>query len=143
MNKKPELLAPAGDLIKLKTAIDYGADAVYIGGKAFSLRVASNNFSYDEMKEGIKYAHDRDKKVYVALNIIAHNRDFENLKEYLCDLRDLGVDGVIVADLGIMQVIKEYTPELQIHVSTQASITNYETVKFYKDTVGATRVDHK
>ncbi len=140
MIKKPELLAPAGDLIKLKTAIDYGADAVYIGGKAFSLRVASNNFSYDEMKEGIKYAHDRNKKVYVALNIIAHNRDFENLKEYLRDLRDLGVDGVIVADLGIMQVIKEHTPELQIHVSTQASITNYETVNFYKNTVGATRV---
>ena len=79
--KKPELLAPAGDLIKLKTAIDYGADAVYIGGKAFSLRVASNNFSYEDMKEGISYAHKRGKKVYVAINIIAHNKDFENLKD--------------------------------------------------------------
>ncbi|MBE7020126.1 MAG: U32 family peptidase [Ruminococcaceae bacterium] len=138
--KKPELLAPAGDLIKLKTAIDYGADAVYIGGKAFSLRVASDNFSYDEMKEGLEYAHSRGKKVYVALNIIAHNRDFENLKEYLKSLEELQVDGVIVADLGIMSFIKKYAPSLHIHVSTQASITNYETVGFYKEALGATRV---
>ena len=140
MNKKPELLAPAGDLIKLKTAIDYGADAVYIGGKAFSLRVASNNFSYDEMKEGIEYAHNRNKKVYVAINIIAHNKDFNNLKEYLKELEELEVDGVIVADIGIMNTIKKYAPKLHLHVSTQASITNYETVKFYKEALGATRV---
>jgi len=140
MIKKPELLAPAGDLIKLKTAIDYGADAVYIGGKAFSLRVASSNFSYEEMKEGIAYAHEREKKVYVAINIIAHNRDFENLNAVLKELEELEVDGVIVADLGIMSAIKKYAPKLDIHVSTQASITNYETVKFYKDVIGATRV---
>lgn len=140
MVKKPELLAPAGDIIKLKTAIDYGADAVYIGGKAFSLRVASDNFSYEDMAEGIKYAHDRGKKVYVALNIIAHNRDFENLKAYLDELTELKVDGLIVADLGIMNVARTYAPELEIHVSTQASITNYETVKFYKEVVGAKRV---
>ena len=140
MCKKPELLAPAGDLIKLKTAIDYGADAVYIGGKAFSLRVASDNFSYDEMKEGIEYAHQRDKKVYVALNIIAHNKDLYNLTEYLKQLEELKVDGVIVADLGIMNTIKKYAPSLNLHVSTQASITNYETVKFYKEALGATRV---
>ncbi|MBE7029523.1 MAG: U32 family peptidase [Clostridia bacterium] len=140
MCKKPELLAPAGDLIKLKTAIDYGADAVYIGGKAFSLRVASDNFSYDEMKEGIEYAHTRGKKVYVALNIIAHNKDLYNLTEYLKQLEELKVDGVIVADLGIMNTIKKYAPSLNLHVSTQASITNYETVKFYKEALGATRV---
>ena len=140
MFKKPELLAPAGDLIKLKTAIDYGADAVYIGGKAFSLRVASDNFSYEDMKEGIDYAHKRGKKVYVALNIIAHNKDFINLKEYLKDLQELKVDAVIVADLGIMNVIKEYAPSLDIHVSTQASITNYETINCYKKYLGAKRV---
>lgn len=138
--KKPELLAPAGDLIKLKTAIDYGADAVYIGGKAFSLRVASDNFSYEDMKEGISYAHERGKKVYVAINIIAHNKDFYNLKDYLKELEELEVDGVIVADLGIMNIIKNYAPKLNLHVSTQASITNYETVKFYKENLGATRV---
>lgn len=140
MIKKPELLAPAGDLIKLKTAVDYGADAVYIGGKAFSLRVASSNFSYEEMKEGISYAHERGKKVYVALNIIAHNKDFSELKSYLDGLVELGVDGLIVADLGIMNVVKNYAPSLNIHVSTQASITNYETVKFYKEVMGAKRV---
>ncbi len=138
--KKPELLAPAGDLIKLKTAIDYGADAVYIGGKAFSLRVASDNFSYSDMKEGIAYAHNRGKKVYVAINIIAHNKDFENLKSYLKELEELEVDGVIVADLGIMNTIKTYAPKLNLHVSTQASITNFETVKFYKENLGAKRV---
>lgn len=137
--KKPELLAPAGDLIKLKTAIDYGADAVYIGGKAFSLRTASSNFSYEEMEEGIKYAHERGRKVYVALNIIAHNKDLAELKDYLRELVELKVDAVIVADLGIIDIINEYAKELEIHVSTQASVTNYKTVEFYKK-IGAKRV---
>ena len=137
--KKPELLAPAGDLTKLKAAIDYGADAVYIGGKSFSLRVASENFSHDFMAEGIKYAHDRGKKVYVALNIIAHNTDFDGLKEYIDELVELKADGVIVADLGITDFIRTHAPGLHIHVSTQASVTNFATVEFYKK-LGATRV---
>ena len=86
---KPEVLAPAGDWERLVAAVNFGADAVYIGGKAFSLRVASDNFSYEEMQEGIEYAHKRGKKVYVAINIIAHNKDFENLKEYLKELEEL------------------------------------------------------
>ncbi len=137
--KKPELLAPAGDLIKLKTAIDYGADAVYIGGKAFSLRTASDNFSKEEMLEGVKYAHDRGKKCYVAINIIAHNNDLVHLEAYLEELQECGVDAVIVADMGIFNIIRQKAPSLPVHISTQASNTNYASVSFFKE-LGAKRV---
>ncbi len=137
--KKPELLAPAGDLTKLKTAIDYGADAVYIGGKAFSLRTASDNFTKEEMLEGVTYAHEREKKCYVAINIIAHNKDLEHLEAYLNELQECGVDAVIVADMGIFHIIRQKAPSLPVHISTQASNTNYASVAFFKE-LGAKRI---
>lgn len=137
--KKPELLAPGGSLEKLKTAIDYGADAVYIGGEAFSLRVAAENFSLDDMKEGLKYAHDRGRKVYLTANIIAHNRDIEKFKEYINEIRPLGFDAVLIADLGLFDIMREIAPEIPIHVSTQANNTNYATANMWHK-LGAERV---
>ncbi len=129
--QKPELLAPAGDLEKLKMAIIYGADAVYLGGEQFGLRKASKNFTEDEIKEGVDFAHEKDRKVYVTMNIIPHNEDLIGLEEYSKKLYDMGVDGVIVSDPGIFSVINRTVPELPIHLSTQASVTNYETVMFW------------
>ncbi|HLS54029.1 MAG TPA: peptidase U32 family protein, partial [Tissierellaceae bacterium] len=128
---KIELLAPAGDLEKLKMAITYGADAVYLGGEAFGLRAASKNFTLDEIAEGVKYAHKRGKKVYVTLNIVPHDKDFEGLEEYVTNLYNLKVDAVIVSDPGMFSVIKRTVPKLPIHISTQASVTNYETIMFW------------
>lgn len=139
MKKKPELLAPGGSLEKLKTAIDYGADAVYIGGEAFSLRVAAENFSLEDMKEGLKYAHDRGKKVYLTANIIAHNRDLDKFKEYIRQIRPLGFDAVLIADLGLFDIMREIAPENPIHVSTQANNTNYATANAWHK-LGAERV---
>ncbi len=129
--QKPELLAPAGDLEKLKMAIIYGADAVYLGGEQFGLRKASKNFTNDEIEEGIKFAHERGKKVYVTMNIIPHNDDLIGLEEYSEKLYNMGVDGVIVSDPGIFSVINRTVPQLPIHLSTQASVTNYETIMFW------------
>lgn len=128
---KVELLAPAGDLEKLKMAITYGADAVYLGGESFGLRKASKNFSLEEIEEGIKFAHDRGKKVYVTLNIVPHDDDMEGLEEYVSKLYEIKADAVIVSDLGMLSVIKRTVPDLPIHISTQASVTNYETIMFY------------
>lgn len=135
---KIELLAPAGDLEKLKTAIDYGADAVYLGGEAFGLRKASKNFSIEKIKEGVAYAHARGKKVHVTLNIIPHDKDFDGLDDYLHELEDAEVDAVIVADPGIFMRVKKAS-SLPIHMSTQGSLTNSETVRFWRD-LGAERV---
>ena len=129
--KKPELLAPAGDLEKLKMAIVYGADAVYLGGEEFGLRKASKNFSMEEIEEGVNFAHERNRKVYVTMNIIAHNEDLSGVGSYAKKLYDIGVDGVIVADPGIYSLVREGAPDLEIHISTQASITNYETINFW------------
>ncbi len=137
--KKPELLAPGGSLEKLKTAIDYGADAVYIGGEAFSLRVAAENFSLEDMKEGLRYAHDRGKKVYLTANIIAHNRDIEKFKEFIEEIRPLGFDAVLIADLGLFDMMRNLAPEIPIHVSTQANNTNYMTANMWHK-MGAERV---
>ena len=137
--KKPELLAPGGSLEKLKTAIDFGADAVYIGGEAFSLRVAAENFSYDDMKEGLRYAHERGKKVYLTANIIAHNRDLPKFRKYIEEIRDLGFDAVLIADLGLYKMMREIAPEIPIHVSTQANNTNYMTANMWYE-MGAERV---
>ncbi|MDO5026259.1 MAG: U32 family peptidase [Tissierellia bacterium] len=134
-----ELLAPAGDLDKLKTAIDYGADAVFMAGQEFGLRTASKNFSNEEIKEAVKYVHDRNKKIYITMNIIAHEIDFEKLDDYIIFLSEVGVDGVIVADPGIFMRIREKAPNLEQHISTQASITNAETVNFWYK-LGARRV---
>ncbi|CDZ74929.1 Peptidase family U32 [Peptoniphilus sp. ING2-D1G] len=139
MNKKVELLAPAGDLSKLKTAIDYGADAVYLGGDSFGLRKASKNFSIKEIEEGIKYAHSKNKKVHVTLNIIPHNKDIIGVGEYSKNLYDVGVDAVIVSDPGMFVNIRKSAPNLDIHISTQGSVTNTDTVKFWASQ-GAKRV---
>ena len=129
--KNIELLAPAGDLEKLKMAILYGADAVYLGGEAFGLRKASKNFSIDQIKEGVEFAHKRGKKVYMTLNIVPHDEDLIGLEDYLLDLHNINVDAVIVSDPGMYTVIKRTIPDMEIHISTQASVTNYETIMFW------------
>ncbi|WP_422487214.1 peptidase U32 family protein [Gudongella sp. DL1XJH-153] len=126
-----ELLAPAGDLEKLKMAIIYGADAVYLGGEAFGMRKASKNFTLEDIEEGVSFAHERGKKVYVTLNIVPHDKDMEGLEEYVLDLQKIGVDAFIVSDPGMFTVIKRTTPDMEIHISTQASVTNYETIMFW------------
>ena len=131
--KKVELLAPAGDLEKLKTAILYGADAVYFGGELFSLRAGAGNLTLDEMIEGLKFVHDRNKKAYLTVNIFAHNEDIEPLREYLYKIKDFGIDGYIVSDPGIALLVKEIIPNAEIHLSTQANMTNYQTAKFWYD----------
>ena len=130
---KIELLAPAGDLEKLKMAINYGADAVYLGGDSFGLRKASKNFSIEQIQEGINYAHERGKKVYVTLNIVPHNDDLEGLEEYVTKLYEMKTDAVIVSDPGMYSIIRRTVPNLDIHLSTQASVTNHETIKFWYD----------
>ena len=137
--KKPELLAPAGNLDKLKTAIDFGADAVYLGGSKLNLRAFADNFSNEEMAEGIKYAHDRGRKVYVVINVYPHNDDFDGLEDYLIELNSMGVDAILVSDPGIISVAKEVVPNLEIHLSTQANNVNYRSAKFWHD-LGVKRI---
>lgn len=139
MENRVELLAPAGDLERLKWALMYGADAVYIGGRDFSLRANAKNFSIDEIKEACTYAHTLGKKVYVTVNILFHNKDYNGLKEYIKKIHNIGVDAVIVSDIGCINLIKEVCPNLEIHLSTQASCMNKEAVKFYKS-LGIKRV---
>ena len=137
--KKPELLIPASSLEVLKTAVMFGADAVYIGGDAFGLRAKAKNFSHDEMKEGIEFAHAHGVKVHVTVNILAHNYDLDGVEKYLHELKDLGPDALIIADPGIFMKARRICPEIDIHVSTQANNTNYETYNFWHD-LGARRV---
>lgn len=139
MHKKIELLAPAGDLNKLKTAIDYGADAVYLGGDSFGLRKASKNFSLEEIEKAVSYVHERNKKLHVTLNIIPHNNDIQGIDDYAKSLYEIGVDAVIVSDPGMFSKIRQAAPNLDIHISTQASVTNVDTVKFWANQ-GAKRV---
>ena len=132
MNKEQfELLAPAGDLEKLKTAIIYGADAVYFGGEMFSLRAGAGNLTIEEMKESIAFAHERGKRCYLTINIFAHNEDIEPLTSYLQQIKDLGLDAFIVSDPGIVDLIQEVIPAAEIHLSTQANMTNYRTAGFW------------
>lgn len=128
---RPELLAPAGDLERLKWAIDYGADAVYLGGKQFSLRSNAKNFSIEEIEEGVKYAHERNKKVYVTVNILFHEDDTKGLINYLKDLKKANVDAIISSDLFILDLLKKENINLEFHLSTQKSSLNSEAVKFY------------
>ncbi|WP_277221383.1 peptidase U32 family protein [Peptoniphilus vaginalis] len=137
--KKIELLAPAGDINKLKTAVEYGADAVYLGGESFGLRKASKNFSMDDIKWATDYLHERGKKIHVTLNIIPHNHDMEGVEDYIKELYEIGVDALIVADPGMFMKVKEVAPDFPIHISTQGSVTNVETVKFWQK-LGAERV---
>lgn len=137
--KNFELLAPAGNFAKLKTALYFGADAVYAGGKNFSLRALSDNFSDDEMREAVLYTHERNKKIYVAVNVLARGAELEKIDEYLGFLNDCGVDAVIVSDPGIISLCRENHPSLQVHLSTQASTTNRLAAKFWKN-AGVARV---
>ncbi len=137
--KKVELLAPAGNIEKLKSAFHFGADACYIGGNAFNLRGMSANFKNDELREAVEFVHGKNKKLYVTLNIFAHNKEIDHLPEFVKFLEQVNVDAVIVADLGVFQLVRETAPELNIHVSTQANNTNWRSVKLWKD-LGATRV---
>lgn len=134
-----ELLSPAGDLEKLKYALMYGADAVYIGGREYSLRANAKNFSRVEIKEAVEYAHSLKKKVYVTVNIVFHNDELNGLKEYLLYLDSINVDGIIASDITVMMLHKELDLKLELHISTQASISNYETALFYKE-LGAKRL---
>ena len=136
---KTELLAPAGNFSKLKTAFHFGADAVYLGGKQFSLRTFADNFTSEEMQLAVDYAHARDKKVYITSNIYAKNADFALLKDYFQSLQEMGVDGVIVSDAGVLYVAKKTAPNLSLHISTQANTTNKYAVKFWQEQ-GASRV---
>ena len=129
--KKMELLAPAGDLEKLKIACVYGADAVYFGGEMFSLRAGAGNMTIEEMKEGIAFAHERGVKCYLTINIFAHNEDIEPLTEYLHKIKDMDLDAYIVSDPGIIDLIQEINPDAEIHLSTQANMTNYRTANFW------------
>lgn len=128
---KPEILAPAGNLDKLKIAINFGADAVYLGGTKLNLRAFANNFTNEQLKEGLEYAHARGKKVYVTLNVFPHNEDLEGLEEYLKELYEMGVDAVIVSDPGIIMTAKEVVPELELHLSTQANTVNWRTCLYW------------
>ena len=137
--KRPELLIPAGSLEVLKTAVTFGADAVYIGGEAFGLRAKARNFSAEDMAEGIRFAHERGVKVYVTANIFAHNRDLEGARAYFEELREIGPDALIISDPGMFTLAKEVWPEAEIHISTQANNTNYMTYRFWWG-LGAKRV---
>lgn len=139
MNRKIELLIPAGSLEVLKTAIDYGADAVYVGGEVFSLRAKAKNFTTEEMIEGIAYAHSKNKKVYVTANILAHNEDLDEAKAYFEELNKIKPDAVIISDPGLFMLAKDFMPDMELHVSTQANNTNYATYKFWWQ-LGAKRV---
>lgn len=136
---KIELLAPAGNMEKMKMALLYGADAVYLAGKGFGLRAYGGNFTREEMKEAVKYAHSMGKKVYVTVNIIPRNEDLEGMDDYLKFLQDIRVDAALISDLGVFSLARQVAPELPIHVSTQASSANWRTVKMWKD-LGASRV---
>lgn len=136
---KIELLAPAGNMEKLKMAIRYGADAVYLAGKGFGLRAYGGNFTAEEMKEAAAFVHERGRKFYVTVNIIPRNGDLEGLDTYLKFLQDIGADAALISDLGVFQLAREAAPRLPIHVSTQASAANWRTVKMWKD-MGAFRV---
>lgn len=128
-----ELLAPAGNFEKFLTALHFGADAVYLAGNRFGLRAFAGNFSDEEMQEAVKIAHSFGKKVYITLNIIAKDEDFDGLKEYLKFLQNIKVDAVIVADIGVMEFVRKYAPKIDIHISTQANIINSYTAKFFAD----------
>lgn len=136
---KIELLAPAGDLERLKIAVIYGADAVYLGGQIFGMRAAAKNFTLGDLKEGIDFAHRYGVRVYITANIIPHNIDLQDLPEYLIEIERLGVDAIIVSDPGTFSIVREIIPTMEIHISTQANNTNYKTVAFWHD-LGAKRI---
>ncbi len=139
MERKIELLAPAGSLETLQTAVLYGADAIYMGGGSYGLRAKAKNFTEEEMREGINFAHEHNVKAYITANIFAHNADFAEMENYFNFIKEIGADGVIVADAGVFSVAKKVLPELEIHISTQANITNYYSANFWIEQ-GAARI---
>ncbi|MCL2864002.1 MAG: U32 family peptidase [Lachnospiraceae bacterium] len=139
MRKSPELLVPAGSLEVLKTAVIFGADAVYIGGASFGLRAKAKNFTGEEMRTGIEFAHQQGAKVYITANILAHNRDIPEVRRYFQEIKEMGPDGLIIADPGVFQIALEECPEIERHISTQANNTNVATFDFWHK-MGASRV---
>ena len=137
--KKPELLVPAGSLEVLKTAVVFGADAVYIGGELFSLRAKAKNFDAGQMREGIAFAHEHGAKVYVTANVTAHNRDLGGVRKYFAELKEIKPDGLIISDPGVFDIAREVCPEIEVHISTQANNVNYGTYRFWHR-LGASRV---
>ena len=137
--KKPELLIPAGSLEVSKPAVTFGADAVYIGGEDFGLRAKAHNFSIEEMQEGVAYAHAHDCKVYLTVNIFAHNEDIEGIRDYFERLKAVAIDAMIISDPGVLMLAKEILPQVELHISTQANNTNYRTYNFWYQQ-GAKRV---
>ncbi|HAV90238.1 U32 family peptidase [uncultured Eubacterium sp.] len=137
--KKPELLCPASSLEVLKTAVNFGADAVYIGGEVYGLRAKAKNFSHEDMIEGVKYAHAHNVRVFVTANILAHNADLAGVRKYFEELKEVGMDALIIADPAIFTIAKEVLPDTEIHISTQANNTNYGTFNFWWN-LGAKRV---
>lgn len=131
--KKPELLAPAGNLEKLKIAVQYGADAVFIGGQEYGLRSNADNFTFEEMKEGAEFAKKYGAKIYVTTNIFAHNENIEGLEEYLSGLKETGITGIIVADPLIIETCRRVAPEVEVHLSTQQSLSNWKAVQYWKE----------
>ncbi|MCM3587729.1 U32 family peptidase [Mesobacillus maritimus] len=131
--KKPELLAPAGNLEKLKIAVRYGADAVFIGGQEYGLRSNADNFTFEEMKEGVEFAAKYGAKIYVTTNIFAHNENIDGLEDYLLGLKEAGVHGIIVADPLIIETCRRVAPEIEVHLSTQQSLSNWKAVQFWKE----------
>lgn len=138
--KKIELLAPAGDMEKLKTAIIYGADAVYFGGELFSLRAGAGNLSIEEIREAMDFIHEHNAKGYMTINIYPHNDDIPPLKAYLEKIKDIPIDAFLVSDPGVMTIVKSIIPDAEIHISTQANTTNYMTAAFWVQQIGATRI---
>ena len=137
--KKPELLAPAGDMERLMAAVKYGADAVYLGGTMFGMRAAPANFDKAQLPEAVKYCHDRNVKVYLTCNVLPRNNELAELPEFLLNAREAGVDALIISDIGVLAMAKKYVPDMEIHISTQSGIVNYETAKAFYD-MGAKRV---
>lgn len=137
--EKVELLAPAGDLERLKIAFEYGADAVYLGGENFGMRTAAKNFTIEEIKEGADFAHERGKRIFVTVNIIPHDSDFEGFEDYIKDLSAAGVDALIASDPGVIHIIRDILPDMELHISTQANTTNYRSANFWYN-LGAKRV---
>jgi len=140
MPYRPELLAPAGDFEKLKFALHYGADAVYLSGKNYGLRAFAGNFTDEEIKKAVEYTHARSKKIYVTVNMYPHNTDLIDLDRYLVYLQEIKVDAIIVADPGVYQIAREVVPDLNIHISTQATIVNWAGIKFWENLGGVERV---
>ena len=137
--KAPEVLCPSGDLERLKAAVDFGADAVYLAGEEFGMRTAATNFGEDDMRTGVAYAHRCGVRVFVTCNTLPHNDEIPRLPSFLEQLADIGVDGIIASDIGTIGLVKKYCPKQELHVSVQSGIVNYETARAFHD-MGAKRI---